>query len=249
MWLFGKLGQRGRGGATRWTTKPKAEQPSVPQGGFLERLEDRRLLAIDVTFAAGLLTFTSDGTVLNNELTITADNDAGTQLSFTSATDTINLIGAAANPQAGVTAVAVNLLAGNDSLTVNGSAGANLIAVTGPALTFGVIPWAFDVENLTVNGQGGIDVISATGVSVTGDLLLNGGGGADVLSATNLTTGSLTVQDPDSDAVALSGTITTLTGNQEYQTNATLIGPTILNGGMQTSHSRARYRRLFTGCQ
>jgi hypothetical protein len=237
MWLFGKQGRWGNTAQRRQRGYRRRNHLSL-RGGFLERLEDRRLLAIDVTFAAGILTFTSDGTVVDNQLTINAENDASTTVSFSSP-EGINLVGGATNPQALVTAINVNLLAGNDTLTVNGFTGANAIAVNGLMLTFAAVPYAFpDVENLTVNGQGGADTISATGITVTGALSINGGAGADTLSvnsaiSTTLDTGSLTVADPDAtDDVDVQGTVTTdALAGQDYQTDVTLLGNTTLIAG------------------
>ena len=233
MWLFGKQGRWGNTAQKRRSRSYRRRNHRSLRGGLFERLEDRRLLAITASFVGTVLTFTGDAA--DDELTITADNDAGTQVSFTSST---GAIGGLASPQTGFTAINVVLDGGNDSLTVNGSAGVNAIAIDGLTLTFGAIPWTFDVENLTVNGQGGADVISATGVTVTGALSINGGTGADTLSvnmllADTLDTGSLTIADPDpTDDVELRGTITTdALAGQDYQTDVTLGTNTTLNAG------------------
>src|SRR5687768_10991983 len=157
MWLFGK--QRRSGNATRHSSRRslKRRNQLSRSGGFLERLEDRRLLAITATFLGNTLTFLSDGTVLDNELTITATADDSTTVSFTSSTDMINVVGA---PPAALDTITVNLLAGNDSLTVIGTAGPNSMAVNGLTMLFGAVTYAFpDVENLTVDGMAGTDTI------------------------------------------------------------------------------------------
>jgi mucin-19 len=196
----------------------------------IERLEDRRMLAITAFFdgVTDSLTFTGDAG--DNQLTILASDPSSTTVSFTSTDGPITLLGATTNPQAGVTLILVNLAGGTgDSLTIAGSGGADTIALNGLIATYAAVPYALlAVENLIIAGQGGGDTISATGASVTGDLVLNGGADADTLSANNLTVGDFTVQGPDTDDIDLSGAITAATGSQHYQTPVTIAGATTL---------------------
>jgi hypothetical protein len=231
MWLFGK--QRRSGSAARHSSRRFLRRNQLSRsGGLLERLEDRRLLAITANFAGGVLSFIGD--TGNNQLTITASDSTSNTVSFTSATDVITLVGAT-NPQAGVTTIIVSLNGGtNDSLTINGSPDADTIAVNGLIVTFGAVPYSLaDVENLTINCQDNNDTVSATGLSVSGALAFSGGAGTDALSATGpLTVGSLSVVDPESDDVELTGIITTSGAlGQNYGTAVTLVGNTDLVAG------------------
>ena len=192
-----------------------------------EQLEDRRMLAITAEFAAGVLTFTGDGA--DNELTITAADNTSTTVSFTSATDTITLVGATTNPQAGITSIVVDLAGGNDELRIMGSAQDDTIAVNGLTVTFGVVPYSMNaaVDNLLVEGQGGVDIISATGNSVSGDLLLFCGAGNDAVSVQNLTVGEVRVDGGgDADTITVNSGVTATSGAIFFLEPVTLAGPT-----------------------
>jgi hypothetical protein len=208
-------------------------------GGFLERLEDRRLLAIVATFDDGVLTFTGDSS--NNQLTIAANNAESSEVGFSSSTDDPIVLVGATNPQQSVTGIIVELGDGtNDSLTIHGSSSADTISVDGTTLSF-ISALALDVaytlssvENLMIDGQDGNDAISASGASVSGDLSFSGGPGADALSVAGpFLAGSLTVEDFDGDDVELSGTslaAVTTHGDQTFDVPVTLIADTTLAG-------------------
>src|SRR5262245_23383373 len=108
----------------------------------IERLEDRRMLAITAYFDVGTSSLTFTGDASDNQLTILASDPSSKTVSFASADGPITLLGTTTNPQAGVTLILANLAGGTrDSLIIAGLAGADTIALSGLGVMYAAVPY------------------------------------------------------------------------------------------------------------
>jgi len=136
-----------------------------------EPLEDRTMLAIVDNFAAGVLTFTGDGA--NDQLSITALNQAGTSLQYD--------IGGGLVTRNGVVSVAFDGMGGTNTFAIIGSATANnsinVLPNTGAGvdqIQFSGLPMTTqNVSTITIDSSGnqnsGVDFVNVQPINVTVD--------------------------------------------------------------------------------
>jgi hypothetical protein len=211
-----------------------------------ERLEDRRLLAITAEFNGGVLTFTGDGA--DNDLVITAADNASTTLSFSSPTDTISLVGGTTNPQGSVSSVVVALGNGTDSLTINGTADADTFALAGLTLTYAAVPYSLDadLEQLIVESHAGGDDFSLSGNSTSLNTDVEAGADVDSFVIGNWDTGSFALDGDGTfpgnrqiDSIQVSAALVQTQGNQFYFAPVTVAADVAFESGGEIRFSES----------